>query len=352
MLDLDDPQVFGKLDPGDMLGRIGDLPQQCLEAWHKALEFTLPSDYRQVNKVVISGMGGSAVGGGLLAGLTAEEGVPIFVHRDYGLPSFVDASTLFITSSYSGMTEETLSSFDLALRTPAKKLVLTTGGELKAIAQERGIPTFTIDYQAQPRAALAHSFIPLIGILHKLELISDKSQDIAEMVQVLTELKSTVNAVCPLTHNPAKQLATKLFGRIAIVYGAGILSEVARRWKTQINENSKCWAFYELFPELNHNAIVGYEYPSEMADRVFVLLLRSSKLAPRTLLRYEVTCDILEQRNIGYEVIEGSGQSALSQMMSLVLLGDYVSYYLALLNEADPTPVKAIDYLKQRLGRV
>ncbi len=350
MIDLDVPEVRQRLDPDDMLGRIAELPQQCQEAWHKALNFILPSDYRRVNKVVVLGMGGSAMGGGLLAGLTAEEAAPVFVHRDYGLPSFVDAGTLLIASSYSGMTEETLSAFDLALQTPAKKLVLTTGGKMKAIAEERGIPVFTIAYQAQPRAALAHSFIPLIGILHKLELISDKSKDIAEMVQVLGKLKSEIDADCPLARNPAKQLATKLFGRIAIIYGAGILSEVARRWKTQLNENSKAWAFFELFPELNHNAIVGYEFPHQGMDGVFVVLLRSSKFGPRILARYQVTCDLLEQRNIDHEVVEGNGQSALSQIMSLIMFGDYVSYYLAMLNEVDPTPVQSIDYLKKRLS--
>lgn len=350
MIDLDDLETYSKSDPGGMLARIRELPQQCQLAWNKAIDFNLPSDYRQIDKVVISGMGGSAIGGDLLSSLAAEAAVPVFVHRDYGLPSFVDDRTLLIISSYSGMTEETLSSFDQAVTTPAKKIVLTTGGKLKAMAEERGIPVFTIDYHAQPRAALAHSFIPLVAILQKLGLISDKSQDIAEAVQVLDELKQIIDADCPLKHNPAKQLATRLFGRIAIIYGGGILCEVARRWKTQLNENSKTWSFFEVFPELNHNAIVGYEFPTEARERVFVVLLRSPKLDPRLLIRYQVTCELLTQRGIDHEIVEAKGNSLISQMLSSILFGDYVSYYLALLYQADPTPVTAIDYLKNRLA--
>jgi len=351
MINLDDPELYEKLDPGHMSARIAELPQQCQEAWRKAMALDLPPDYGEIDKVVLSGMGGSAIGGGLLASLVAAEAtVPILIHQDYGLPSFVDAKTLIIASSYSGMTEETISSLEQALTTPAKKLIVTSGGSLSAIAEEKGIPVFTIDYRAQPRAALAHNFIPLLAILQKLGLIPDKSQDIAEAVKVLDELKLTIDQNRPHELNPAKQLATKLLGHLAIIYGAGILSEVACRWKTQINENSKAWAFYEVFPELNHNAIVGYEFPAEM--KVLVVLLRSPKFDPRIRLRYQVTCELLAQRNISYEIIDAEGESPLSQMLSLILFGDYVSYYLALLYQTDPTPVTAIDYLKQRLSEL
>ena len=351
MIDLDDPKVYERLDPADMRGRIRELPQQCLKAWQQALGFELPSDYSSANKVAVLGMGGSAIGGDLLSSLVAAESkVPISANRDYDLPAYVDANTLIIASSYSGMTEETLSSFTQALSTPAKKIVLTTGGKLAALAEENGIPVFTIDYIAQPRAALAHSFFPLLGICQRLGLVSDKSGEVAEMAQVLESLQVTIDDARPESLNRAKQLATKLRNRLVVVYGAGILSPVARRWKTQINENSKAWAFYETFPELNHNAVVGYEFPPELAQRAFVVLLRSHLLHPRTLIRYQVTAEVLRQARVSYEVVDGLGESALSQMMSLILFGDWVSYYLALLYETDPSPVRVIDYLKKRLA--
>ena len=135
-----------------------------------------------------------------------------------------------------------------------------------------------------------------------------------------------------------------------VIYGAGITAPVARRWKTQLNENSKAWSFVETLPELNHNAVVGYEYPREMADKVFVILLRSSSLHERILLRYQITTELLTRSGVNYQVIDAEGDRPLSQMMSLVMLGDYVSYYLALLYGIDPSPVKVIDYLKAKLG--
>jgi glucose/mannose-6-phosphate isomerase len=351
MVDLDNAALHERLDQGDMRGRIRELPAQCLKAWQQALEFELPEDYAGVDKVVVLGMGGSAIGGDLLRSLQAAHGkVPVTVSRDYDLPAFVDGNTLVIASSYSGNTEETLSAFAQALSTPAKKLALTTGGRLRALAEMNGIPVFVISYDAQPRAALAHSFLPLLAISQNLGILTDKSDDVEEMVRVLEDVQSAVDDLQPMSTNPAKQLAARVNDRIVVIYGAGTLAPVAQRWKTQVNENSKAWAFCELLPELNHNAVVGYEFPPDLAQRIFVILLRSSHLHDRILARYRITSEVLTQANVEHEIIEASGESPLSQMMSLVLFGDWLSYYLALLYEADPTPVKAIDYLKRRLA--
>jgi glucose/mannose-6-phosphate isomerase len=352
MTNLDDPQLFKKLDPGGMLQCLHEMPQLCQQAWQMAMKFDLPSDYSQVNKVVVLGMGGSAIGGDLVSSLSISEAkLPVLVYRDYSIPAFVDAQTLVIASSYSGMTEETLSSFQQALETESKKLAITTGGRLKTMAEERNIPVFRFDYKSQPRAALAFSFLPVLGILYRLGFISDRSADVAEMVSVLDRLSQKVGEGMPVANNPAKQLAQKLYGHLAVIYGAGITSEVARRWKTQLNENSKAWAFYEVFPELNHNAVVGYQFPPELASKIVVVLLRSGLLPRRIQLRYQVTCQLLERAKVGYQIVDGEGNSPLNQMMSLVLFGDYVSYYLAMLYKIDPTPVKAIDYLKGELAK-
>ncbi|UCC90341.1 MAG: bifunctional phosphoglucose/phosphomannose isomerase, partial [Dehalococcoidia bacterium] len=135
----------------------------------------------------------------------------------------------------------------------------------------------------------------------------------------------------PLAHNLAKQLASNLHRRAVVIYGGGILAEVAHRWKTQLNENSKAWSFHEVFPELNHNAVVGYQFPPELADKIAVVLLRSAPLPKRLQLRYQVTSHLLERAKVGYHFADAEGSSPLSQMMSLVLFGDYVSYYLAIL---------------------
>jgi len=351
MVDLDDVQVYKRLDPANMLEHLRGLPQQCHTAWHKAENFKLPQDYADIDKVVVLGMGGSAIGGSLLRNFVSRLTKPVvFVTRDYDLPAFVDERTLVIASSYSGNTEETLSAFFQALEKKCKKLAITTGGKLKAVAEDAHVPVFIIDYVAQPRATVHYSFMSLIALLQKLGFLKDKTAEVEAMVKDLEKLLAEIKETVPTSSNRAKELAKKLHNRIAVIYGAGILSAVARRWKTQINENSKAWAFYETFSELNHNAVVGYQFPQEPASKVYVVLLRCPSLHPRILIRYQITTDLLEQNAISHQFVDSQGDSQLSQMMSLIYLGDWTSYYLAILNETDPTPVKAIDYLKKRLN--
>ena len=348
---LDTPETYSRLDPSNILSRIRDLPQQCRLAWQRAIDFPLPSGHPHIDKVVVLGMGGSAIGGDLLRCLALEQSAaPIFVQRDYSLPAFVDARTLVIASSYSGNTEETLSAFEQALSGPARKLALTSGGKLKQMAEQKGIPVLPVDYVSEPRSALAHSFMPLLAIAQRTGVLPDQSAAVEEMTQAMGELAREFDRDTPMARNPAKHLAAKLHGRLALVYGAGFLADVARRWKTQLNENGKAWAFYEVLPELNHNAVVGMEFPTAQAKQTFVVFLRSPSLHPRVLKRYELTADILRKAGVDSQTLEARGQSRLCQMMTLVLFGDFVSYYLALLNEVDPAPVKVIDRLKQRLA--
>jgi glucose/mannose-6-phosphate isomerase len=352
MVDLDNASAYRQFDKSGMLDHLHGFPEQCQKAWEKVLKFKLPRQYAKTSNVVIAGMGGSAIGGDIVRRLAmAESNVPVWVHRDYGLPAFVDENTLVIASSYSGNTEETLSAFTKALGTRSKKLVITSGGKLKHLAEQKGIPALVIDYQAAPRAALPHSFVSLVGIFQKLGLLADKSADLQEALNILRKLSRDLIETRPLAYNPAKQLATKLRGRVAVIYGAEMLSEAAQRWKGEFNENSKAWAFFESFPELNHNAVVGYEFPPEAKERIHVLLLRSSSFHPRNLLRYDVTAKLLAEAGITYEFVEARGKTTLAQVLSLVLLGDYASFYLSMLNEVDPTSTDAIDFVKQYLGR-
>jgi len=351
-INLDEAGIYQQNDPENMLARIKELPMQCRQAWQTIMDFKLPSDYSEIDKVVILGMGGSAIGGDLVRSLAlAEAKIPIIVHRDYGLPAFIDKRTLVIVSSYSGNTEETLSGFEQSLNTKAKKLVMTTGGKLKELAEANNLPVYKIEYKAQPRAALGFSFLPTLGVLQKLGFISDKSADVDETVKVLQKLSEKLDEKSPQSSNPAKQMARRLYGKLPVIYGADILGEVAHRWKTQINENGKAWAFYEVFPELNHNATVGFPFPPEVVERLHVVLLRSPLFNQRVKLRYEVTCELLGRAGVAYEYVDSVGESPLSQMMSTVMTGDFTSYYLAILNKVDPSPVEVINYLKKQLAK-
>ena len=351
MKELDNPEIYGKYDPDNMRRHIRDFPELCFRAWQLASEFILPDNFDNINKIVILGMGGSAIGGDLVSSLVSNElKIPLVTYRSYQLPAYVDSQTLVIASSYSGNTEETLTTFTDSLKTGARHLVITTGGRLKTIAENNGVPVFHFDYKAQPRAALPFSLIPILIFLGKLGLVSDKSKDIVETITILKNLLKQINEGVPFKNNRAKKLAADLYCRLPVIYGAEITAEVAHRWKTQLNENGKSWAFHEVFPELNHNAVVGYQIPQEISAKITVVLLESNLLSEPVKKRFLLTGKLLEKAGVSYVSIKSFGISPLSQIMSLILTGDFVSYFLAILNKKDPTPVEAIDFLKSKLS--
>ena len=350
MLDLDAPGRFRSLDPKGMLASIAGLPQQCEDAWRKVRHLDLPGEHHHASKMVIVGMGGSAIGADLLRTLVeADCPIPIFVHRNYMLPAFVDKRTLVIVCSYSGNTEEALFGFEDALRRGAPVLSITTGGELEHRASQHGLPVWSYHYPTQPRAAVGYSLMYLLGVLQHLGLIQDKSVDVAEAISVMRQWQMEVGASVPVEQNAAKSLAQKVHGRLPVVYAAEHLSEVARRWKGQFNENSKSWAVFDTLPELDHNTVVGYGLPAALAKLVHLVMLTSPLLHPRVLLRFDITRALLGRDGYGHDTVEARGRSALAQVLSLVHFGDYVSYYLAMLNAVDPWSIGNIEFVKDRL---
>jgi len=348
---LDDDAAHEQIDPQNMRATIRDLPRQCSAAWEEIQAFDLPAAYRDIDKVVVLGMGGSAIAGDLLGALAAlESSVPIFCHRGYNLPLLVDGRTLLIACSFSGNTEETLSAFQEALCTDAKKLVITTGGQLLETARVSGIPAFVFHYESTPRAALGYSLMPLLAIAGKLGIVREKDADVAEAIAVMEELLRRIREDVPLAKNPAKQLATRLHGRLPVIYGAGLLADVARRWKTGLNETSETWAFYEQLPEAGHNAIVGFALPTAVAQAAFVVFLQAPSLHPRVLLRYDFARRALAEAGVDSETVESMGRGPLAHMLSTLFFGDYVSLYLALLNEVAPAPTVVLAGLKQWLA--
>jgi len=353
MVNLDDSAYLQSIDPDGMGARVSELPLQCKEARTLAEGCSLPIEYSLVDAIVILGMGGSAISGDLVRTLIGDEcSIPILVNRDYDLPGFVNDHTMVIASSYSGNTEETLFAFSRALERGAWPLAITTGGKLAEVCKEQNLPLIIFEYKSQPRAALGYLFLPILGILQQLNLIGNKSAELDEAVALLERLQKEIGVDVPEKHNPAKQLARRLEGQLPVIYGADHLSEVARRWKCQINENSKGWAFWEVLPELNHNAVAGYEFPAVLAKTMRVLMLSSELYLPRHRARFRVTGEILDQKRIANETIQVQGESRLAQALWAIQFGDYVSYYLAALRGIDPSPVSMIAHLKERLAQV
>lgn len=337
-------------DPGNMLDRIKDLPKQVREAWRIASTAMLPPAHGDVRNITVAGMGGSAIGGDLAAALLADElKVPMGVHRDYGMPAYVGRDSLVIVSSYSGNTEETLSSFAEAQKRGARVIALTTGGKIAELAKAARYPVVTFSYTAQPRAALGYSLGLVLGTLARLGFVRDLSADIDAALADLAKLEERVHEGART--NDAKKLAIELYGRIIFAYGGGVLGVMARRVKGQWNENAKNWAAFDVLPELNHNGVVGFPHPDIARDALTVLFLRSDRDNPRHKLRFDVTRELLDRASIPHRTLQFAGASMLSEVLQLTLFTDYVSFYVALLNGADPTPVKSIDYLKDRLAK-
>ena len=353
-MNLDQPETIRQLDADNMLERISELPQQCKDAWAQAEDLTLPRGPGDVDHLVIVGMGGSAIGGALLQDLVSDQcDVSITLVRDYTLPSFAAGpNTLVIACSYSGNTEETLSCFEQAVDRDARALAITTGGTLADLAREAQAPVVQFDYQSQPRAALGYAFILLLGTVHRLGFVPDYGEDVAEAVAVMKARQEEIRVDTPTADNPAKQLAQRIAGQLPIVYGAGFLGATANRWKTQFNENAKHWAFFELLPELNHNAVVGLSIPDVVRENSVVVMLRSALDRRRIQERWDVTAELLDREGVTAQQVWGRGDSKLAQIFSLIHLGDYVSYYVAMLNQVDPTPVDTIAFLKRRLGEL
>ena len=353
MLNLDDISTYAEVDSQNMRRRIRELPQQCADAWAQVSQIDLPQAYRSVDSVVVVGMGGSAIGGALVAALVAHEAaIPIISAAGYTLPAHAGSNTLVIASSYSGNTEETLTLTHQAMEQGAQILPVTTGGELGSLAAEKGWPAIRFEYPSQPRAALGYSLTLLLGALYRAGLLRDYSDDLDEAVAVMEDRQRDLVPEAGTDDNPAKRLAWHLIERMPVVYGADFLAPVARRWKGQFNENAKNWAVWEELPELNHNAVVGYTRPDGIRNRTVVVCLRSPLDHPRVEARWAATQDLLDREGIPVETVWGRGESRLAQMLSLIHFGDHVSYYLSLLNRVDPTPVEPIDHLKERLAEM
>lgn len=351
MSELDKAENFSKIDQENLIKNIQEFPLQCAKAWEEIREVVLPSYYVKANKIVILGMGGSAIGGDLIKEFIEKKcSVPVIIVRDYDLPANVNRDSLVIAVSYSGNTEETIEALRQALSKKSKPIAITTGGKLADLAAEYKFPIYKFNYDTVPRHALGFLFTSVLGILNKLALIDVKKEEIKESISLFKGLSSKISPEVPTSQNQAKKLAEELYNKIVVVMAGGYLKPVARRFKDQLNENSKQMAFWEELPEACHNFIIGLQFPNKLPDNIFVLSLSSKYEHQRVRLRENVILDILNQKKIPFEELRlEPASSILSEILSFVLLLDYTSYYLAILNKVDPRPIENINYLKKKL---
>ena len=351
-MNLDDLDRFKELDAHNMIGEIDNLPDQLGYAYQLGLKHDLP-DWTDVKQVLIAGMGGSAIGGDLLAAYCASlSPIPVFVHRDYGLPLFARGDeTLVVCSSHSGNTEETLDVFETARKTGCRIIVVTTGGELEKRARENNIPVWTFDHSGQPRSAVGFSFGLLLAMFQRLGLISDQKEAVEDAVASMKRSQAYLKTDVIAAKNPAKRYAGQLMGRWITIIGSGILAPVARRWKAQLNLYAKAGATFDVLPEADHNTLAGTTNHQETLNaHTISLFLRADSDHPRNRLRSDVTRKVFMLEGMNTDHVDGRGNTPLAHMWTLILFGDYMAYYLAMWYEVDPTPVQALVEFKQGMA--
>ncbi len=350
MISLDDRDELSRLDPDDMLGLVDSLPGHCREGWVLGTEWARRAGPTP-KSLIIAGMGGSAMAGDLVRGLFSEAlPVPLAVVRDYNLPGWAGRDTAVICCSYSGNTEETLSAFGHSLKVRARVLVISSDGALSEEASKRGIARLPVPPGIPPRASLGYSLFGLFALVCGWGLASDVEEDVEESLAHLEEAGSRWGVGVPEEQNEAKGLARDLARALPVLYAPeGPLAAVGFRWKTQLNENSKMAAYNCVFPELDHNEIVGWAKPFNV-EKPAAVFLRGQGESERMKLRIEVTRTLLEKAGVPVLEAWSEAERNMAGMVGLTLLGDYVSVYAAFLRGFDPTPVEVIGALKKALS--
>lgn len=344
------------MDSADMLGAILAWPERLKTGFDldtgSATDGPDSKPLRTARNIVVCAMGGSAIGASLAGELLSDQlTVPFSVVRDYDLPAAVGPDTLVVAVSHSGGTEETLSTYRQARERGARVLAITTGGDLAERAAADGVACIRYACPGQPRAALPMVLGLWLKLLGTLGYAPDQSATVDTALTHLDEITRDVRATNQATKDTqAVEIAGKLVGKIPIVHGAGFLGEAARRVKGQISENGKQTAAWEVLPEQNHNALVGYEFPKNLGESAVFVLLRSNLEHPRHTARFEFMKDLFDRRQLGYVEITGTGPDKLSQLVSVLFWGDLASYDLARRNGVDDTPVDIITELKTALA--
>ncbi len=346
---LDDARYISKLDKHKMLDLIGALPGQFASALGSFGKSGLKLK-RKYDTVVVAGMGGSAIGGDIAGSyFLGQLPAPLVVLRDYDVPAFVSEKTLFIAVSYSGNTEETLTALNEARKNGSDAVCIGSGGIMADLSLSESLPFVSVPGGMPPRCAVAYLATSIILVISNAFNIPGSAEEIEEAGAVLKQMKEELGPSRSARDNPAKSIASKFTHRLPFVYSSSRFTDpVARRWSTQMNENAKTLCHHSMLPELDHNEIVGWGIPRDVSYESCVVFLDPGNLSVRHKKRLKVTGDVISQMAT-VEIVEAKGSGRLSRLFSLVYVGDYVSFYLAMLNGVDPTPIERIDYLKRKL---
>ncbi|MDE2848492.1 MAG: hypothetical protein OXO51_17445 [Gemmatimonadota bacterium] len=344
---------MARLDQSDMHGSIGSIPDQMEAAWEAMAGRTFPDACRNVHHVVVAGMGGSALGAHLIQDVFRDRlRVPVTIVSDYAAPSWIDERTLIVLSSYSGGTEEVMAVAEHGLSRGVPMIALTTGGDLEAFAGRHGLPSVVFGSElntcGQPRIGLGYAVTYLLAMFRQLGFVALAESEVTSALMLLRETNPDYAA--PGEENPAYELARATRGKSILIMASEHLTGNAHILANQWNENAKNLAVWFAIPELNHHLLEGMTHPAEHRDGLAAVLIQSGMYDPRNRRRHEITRTLLEKQGIACSVVTPRGETALEQACDLLLLGTYASFYQALMNDTDPSPIPWVDQFKRLMA--
>jgi len=342
------------IDKSNFKSMLINFDKQIQESSKIIKKSSLNFEPKKITNILYLGMGGSAIAGNLLYDTLFDYlKVPVDVVRGYLAPAYCSKQSLVIVSSYSGNTEETLSAAEKAITGKAQFLAVTSGGKLKEMAEANQWSLILIPEGFPPRQALGYIYFTLYHALGNAGLFTDYNSNLTGLIHFIQKLTARCDQQQSDCNILSRELAKTLHGKIPLIYSAApYLQTCARRWQNQFHENSKCMAFANVLPEMNHNEIVGFEQDSTALSHFIAIFLRDKEAHPRIDKRIELTQKIIKKHGIEIVDIYTEGHTLLEKVFSLILKGDWVSYYLALSHKKDPIKIKNIDFLKSELAKI
>ncbi len=342
------------VDKSNFIEFLENFPNQistCFENLHN-LEMNL--DTSRIQNIIFSGMGGSAIAGDLVAEYLFDQlPVPMNVLRGYEIPASCSENTLVIASSYSGDTEETLSAVSRATETGAQIIGITSGGQLTRMCNEKGWPLISMPKGFPPRQAFGYSFFSILFVMRSLGFAKVDDADLNETVNLVKAMVERNHYQKATGKILSQEVARRIHGKIPVIYStAPYLRSLSRRWQNQFHENGKSIAFSNVLPELNHNEIVGWEMEHPALKDFIIIVIEDPEINKRNQARLNLTKEIIKDRGIEVLEIYSQGQSRLQRLISLVAMGDWISYYLAIDYKKDPMEILNIDFLKNELKKI
>lgn len=353
---LDDIEAQKKLDASQTYESIISFPEQCQDAYDATTNLNVHSSYKDINKVLMTGMGGSGLGARIIESVYANNlKYPIIRYNGYDLPSWVDEKTLIICSSFSGTTEETISNAKKAIEKKFKWMAIGSGEMLIDLAKQNNVPHYHINPvynpSKQPRTAIGYSVVGQLRLVSAAGLISFGQADIDDCVIRMKEIIDENTRDIAYEKNKCKQIAQSISQKQVIFVGSTHLIGAIHTVKNQMNENAKHLSNLHEIPELNHHFMEGLAFPKSNTQDVIFVLINSESYSDSIKKRFAITKDVIQKNNIEvveYQVAKGD---PLVETFDVIQFGGLMNYYLGMLHAIDPAPIPWVDYFKTQLGQ-